>query len=156
MGNGGVTLRRRSVMLQIIREIVCSRWQCKIEDLYQHHQTSPSNNQFTREEDTWLAWRVHAMREQYPFRLPPRPVLFDFSAETMAGPDPVFLHKTWEYVNATAMLRLTASVQEWYWPDWESDFKHDPYLPAADLAAIKKRLRKLERGTRSEAHEDEL
>lgn len=57
-GNGGVSLRKKSSMLQFVTEFECGRWSCSVTDIYQFHQNSTLRGPYLSEEDTWLAYRM--------------------------------------------------------------------------------------------------
>ncbi len=88
VGNGGLSLRRRSTMIDM-----CLRGKT---------HAIPS-------EDTYFSIQLHLHRDE--FNLPSVEVARQFAVESLFYPDPLGLHKPWNYLRYSEMLTLYEGIR---------------------------------------------
>ena len=113
-GNGGVSIRKRSVMESIQTEIRCDLDQCQQFDLF--HQPA-SNRYIDTVEDTVISIQLDRHRKRLFGHLIPSPQqMQEFSAENLVLPsaNPFFFHKAWLYQEKHVWLPKLARVKRFY------------------------------------------
>jgi hypothetical protein len=116
-GGGGVSVRKASMMREVIAELRCSSEsaQCERFDLFREQETNPDEQ--WKAEDTFLAHRIHAQRSRFTGRLANQVESSQFAQETdLAGArgDPFFLQKAWMFQKQEKYLPMIARVKEVY------------------------------------------
>lgn len=93
VGNGGLSVRRRSAMLSVAE------------------QANPDHLLFAPE-DMYFSVNMHLANcaVKGAFNLPSFEVARKFAVETVYHPDPVGLHKTWKYVQTRQLMTLLNSI----------------------------------------------
>lgn len=111
-GNGGISIRKRSVMLDLIRELVCDKLQCHYIDYF-----NSDNNEY-KIEDVFLAYRFYQYRSKYQSLIAPVIDLAKFSIESYdldSNINPYFIHAIWRWnIPKSRWIKLLANVKKYY------------------------------------------
>ena len=108
-GNGGASLRRKDVMLDVIQEIQCStNYSCASVDLYRETEYTVGDN--FNQEDMFLAKQLFSRRLAYENLIPSHLEHLQFAVETMYYENPVWLHKPWPYLHPVNVIELMAKA----------------------------------------------
>ena len=116
-GNGGVSMRKRSFMLDVTTELRCGDWECHRHDLFRDMESNP--DAWWRTEDTYVAKVLYTHQHRWQGRLPNQEQSGVFSQEHLQLPvtiSPFFVHKIWRYQDESRWLPLLAHVKQYY-PD---------------------------------------
>lgn len=122
-GNGGLSYRRRSAMLDVTREIGCTDWTCYWVDLYPQGQHS--QEEWLKTEDTFIARKLHDRRHKYQGRLASPEQMSAFCMESLAAPEgqeasPWFAHKIWAFLDGAKYTPLLSRVKQYYPELWKT------------------------------------
>ena len=125
-GNGGVSMRKRSVMKDILSEIRCDNWACSTFDLYRE-AFEKSNTEYTVE-DKAIALYLYEHRHRYGDHIPTQARMSEFSLESMVADyaKPFFLHKIWPYQHPVRWVPLMANVKQYYPELWTNPTDNTP------------------------------
>lgn len=124
-GNGGLSYRRRSVMLDLTREIACTDWTCYWVDIYP--QAQHGKDEWLKTEDTYFARKLHERRHKYAGRIASPEQASEFCMESIPGPDsqeinPWFAHKIWAYISGARYIPILSRVKQYY-PELVPEFQ---------------------------------
>lgn len=120
-GNGGMSYRQRSVMLDFTREITCTDWRCDWSDLYTAQQDA---DDWYRVEDMNFAQKISEHKHKYAGRIATQAQANEFCQETLEGPDdlqlnPWFVHKIWMYITHKKYIPIMSRVKQFYPELWK-------------------------------------
>lgn len=121
-GNGGLSLRKRSVMLDLLQEVRCNDWSCKRVDMFHEYYTQ-QEFPMKHVEDSLLAYQLYDHAYKYTAgvsQLATPEIAAWFSMESLDFPaaDPFFAHKIWAYLPSVRYGPLMAHVKQYYPELW--------------------------------------
>jgi hypothetical protein len=109
-----VSLRKRSVMREILTEVRCREWDCTRHDIFRDMEVNQDS--WWRTEDTFVAKMIHKHSHHFRDHLPNQRQSAEFSLEHMVQDEaqPFFVHKAWLYQAQTRWVPLLAHVRQYY------------------------------------------
>lgn len=112
-GNGGASLRKRSVMRDVCSELRCGDWECHRHDLFR--DMDRHGDAWWRTEDTFVAKVLHQHQHRWRGRLPDQRQSAEFAQEHLQVDDvsPFFVHKIWNYQPQSRWLPIIAHVKQY-------------------------------------------
>lgn len=126
-GNGGLSARSRTAMVDLVRELRCTDWECHWVEMFAEGAQQQANK-WLHVEDTFLAHQLEAHRYKYDGNTTGTPSrLADmerdaawFALEERDYPQvhPWFLHKFWEYHSHLRWAPMIAHTRQYYPEVW--------------------------------------
>lgn len=117
-GNGGVSMRKRTAMLDLSQEMRCDDWQCKPICMYEHFSVQ-QEIKMKHVEDTMFAWQLHDHAYKYTAGVSQLPTpdisaWFALEGHDVPGASPYFIHKVWNYMSHLRYGPLMAHTKQYY------------------------------------------
>lgn len=121
-GNGGLSMRKRSVMLDLTREVRCTHWEChwiEMFEFFSHQQTI----KWKHVEDTFFAYQLYDHAYKFApgvsqLATPEQHAWFSLEGKDFPGVEPWFVHKVWNYMPHTRYGPLMAHTMQYYPELW--------------------------------------
>ena len=130
-GNGGLSMRKRSVMLDLASEYHCSSWECHPVSMFVE-ASKQDEIRMKHVEDTFFSYQLHDHAYKYnqgrsQLATPEIAASFALESQDFAEVNPYFAHKIWQYMPVRRWAPLISRVMQYYPELWLSQEEMDKF-----------------------------